>query len=85
LSAHRGKLKQGAVLVDPNDDSLIPKVLFMLDHSVRESPADQPKIVSRRLQFVEIDPQGQSSNAGWAPHLDLLPIKPEELALVQDV
>ncbi|OTI49921.1 helicase, partial [Pseudomonas aeruginosa] len=36
LSAHRGKLKQGAVLVDPNDDSLIPKVLFMLDHSVRE-------------------------------------------------
>lgn len=88
LSAHRGKLKQGSVLVDPNDDSLIPKVLFMLDHSVRESAShgvDQPKTVSRRLQFVEIDPQGHSSNAGWAPHLDLLPIKPEELALVQDV
>ena len=87
LSAHRGKLKQGAVLVDPNDDSLIPKVLFMLDHSVRESASgtDQPKIVSRRLQFVEIDPQGKSSNAGWAPHLDLLPIKSGELGLVQDV
>src|SRR5690606_15372768 len=29
LSAHRGKLKQGAVLVDPNDDGLEPRMLFM--------------------------------------------------------
>ena len=29
LQAHRPKLKQGAVLVDPNDDSTDPKVLFM--------------------------------------------------------
>ena len=88
LSAHRSKLKQGAVLVDPNDDGITPKVLFMLDHCVRESASQasaEPKVVSRRLQFVEIDPQGNSINAGWAPHLDLLPIQPVELSLVQDV
>lgn len=90
LAAHRSKLKQGAVLVDPNDDTTTPKVLFMIDHSVRESGASnradsQPKVVSRRLQFVEIDPQGNSVNAGWAPHLDLLPIKADELQLVGDV
>lgn len=90
LSAHRGKLKQGAVLVDPNDDSTTPKVLFMVDHSVRENPLQNsansaPKVVSRRLQFNEIDSQGHSINAGWAPHLDLLPISEVERKQVSDV
>lgn len=73
LQAHRPKLKQGAVLVDPNDDSTEPKVLFMVDHTVRES-SQSGEVASRRLQFVEIDEQGKAINAGWAPHLDLQPI-----------
>jgi hypothetical protein len=82
LSSHRSLLKRGAVLVDPNDDSTEPKVLFMLDHSVRETAAPtataaiagQPKDVSRRLQFVEMGPDGQATPAPFARHLDLLPI-----------
>ncbi|TBW08778.1 DUF3883 domain-containing protein [Azotobacter chroococcum] len=88
LSAHRSKLKQGAVLVDPNDDSTAPKVLFMIDHSVRENPTQgsaQAKVVSRRLQFVEIDQHGNTTHAGWAPHLDLQPIDEGDLKLVGDV
>jgi len=89
LSAHRGKLKQGAVLVDPNDDGLEPKVLFMIDHSVREGisekESDKPHIASRRLQFVEIDSQGNAYHAGWAPHLDLQPIDDYDRKLVQDI
>lgn len=88
LSAHRGKLKQGAVMVDPNDDSTSPKVLFMVDHSVRENPPQggaQSKVVSRRLQFVEIDQRGNATHAGWAPHLDLQPIDQGDLQLVGDV
>ncbi len=61
----------------------------MIDHSVRSGVAlhgaSQPKVLSRRLQFVEIDPQGQATFAGWAPHLDLLPIGDADLALVNDV
>lgn len=83
LEAHRSKLKQGAVLVDPNDEGLEPKVLFMIDHSVRQASDD--KHVSRRLQFVEIDQQGNATHAGWAPHLDLQPIDSADHALMADV
>lgn len=89
LSAHRGKLKQGAVLVDPNDEGIEPRVLFMLDHTVRESEPTEaggtPKEASRRLQFVEIDQHGQARHAGWAPHLDLQPISDYDLKQVQDI
>jgi SNF2 family DNA or RNA helicase len=49
LEAHRHKLKQGTILVDPNDDGTEPRVLFLVDHSVRESAGDNPRTVSRRL------------------------------------
>lgn len=84
LEAHRPKLKQGAVLVDPNDDGLEPKVLFMVDHTVREG-GNSTDIASRRLQFVEIDEKGKAINAGWAPHLDLHPIDDYDHKLVSDV
>lgn len=84
IEAHRPKLKQGAVLVDPNDDGLEPKVLFMVDHTVREA-GNSTDIASRRLQFVEIDEKGNAINAGWAPHLDLQPIDDYDHKLVSDV
>lgn len=85
LSAHRSKLKQGAVLVDPNNDGVEQRILFMVDHSVREANGNQPRVASRRLQFVEIDQHGNAFHAGWAPHLDLQPIDDYDLKLVQDV
>ncbi|MCP5175206.1 MAG: DUF3883 domain-containing protein [Moraxellaceae bacterium] len=84
LQAYRAKLKQGAVLVDPNDDSIEPKVLFMVDHTVRES-SQSGEVASRRLQFVEINEQGKAINAGWAPHLDLQPIDDYDSKLVGDI
>ncbi len=84
LQAHRQKLKQGAVLVDPNDDSTDVKVLFMVDHTVRES-SSADAVASRRLQFVEIDDAGKASNAGWAPHLDLQPISADDQRLIADI
>ena len=84
LQTHRSKLKQGAVLVDPNDDNIEPKVLFMVDHTVRES-SQSGEVASRRLQFVEINEQGKAINAGWAPHLDLQPIDNYDSKLVGDI
>lgn len=84
LEQHRNKLKQGAVLVDPSNMGLTPKVMFIIDHSVKEG-AKSTQVVSRRIQFVEIDPQGLAINAGWAPHLDMEPISQIDLELVQDV
>ena len=89
LSSHRSLLKRGAVLLDPHDDGTQPHVLFMLDHSVRETQAPgstaQPKDISRRLQFVEMGPDGQATPAPFARHLDLLPITPEQTAQVAEV
>jgi SNF2 family DNA or RNA helicase len=84
LEAHRPKLRQGAVLVDPNDPGTTPRVLFIIDHSVRDGN-DENRTVSRRMQFVAIDAEGRAENAGWAPHLDLQPIGEEERGLVADV
>lgn len=88
LQSHRTKLKQGAVLVDPTDDGVEPRVLFMIDHCVREHSSghkNQETLASRRLQFVSIDRHGTTRFAGWAPHLDLQPITDYDLKLVGDV
>lgn len=84
LEQHRNKLKQGAVLLDASDMGLTPKVMFIIDHCVKEG-ADPDHVVSRRMQFVEIDPQGGAVNAGWAPHLDLEAISKADMALIEDV
>ncbi|WP_323946543.1 helicase-related protein [Aeromonas hydrophila] len=85
LQAHRAKLKQGAVLVDPADEGDEPRLVMMLEHSIRETSEQAKTIASRRLQFVAIDTTCRASYAGWAPHLDLQPIADADLALVQDI
>ncbi|MGZ8941540.1 MAG: helicase-related protein [Methylobacter sp.] len=84
LEQHRNKLKQGAVLIDPNDIGTTPKVYFIIDHLMKEG-ADANHVISRRMQFVAIDSHGSAGNAGWAPHLDLEPIGEEDFALLKDV
>ena len=84
LEQHRNKLKQGAVLVDPSDLGVTPKVMFIIDHRVLEGQ-DPNRVASRRMQFVEIDAAGTTINAGWAPHLDLEPLDASDMALIQDV
>ena len=84
LEQHRAKLKQGTIMVDPKDMGITPRVLFMIDHSIKEG-GDATRVVSRRMQFVEIDETGRANNAGWAPHLDLEPISTSDLQLIDDV
>jgi hypothetical protein len=72
------------VLVDHADAGLTPRVLFLIDHAVREG--DNPdNLASRRMQFVEIDSAGQAIHAGWAPHLDLEAATPDDIRLIDDV
>jgi superfamily II DNA or RNA helicase len=83
IEQHRSKLKQGSVLLDPNDEGVEPKLMLMLDHSVKEG-GESGVVVSRRLQFVTIDPSGRIENAGWAPHLDLTPLDEVQSKMVAD-
>lgn len=84
LEQHRHKLKQGAVLIDENDMGLEPRVLLIIDHAVHEG-STSGRVVSRRMQFIEIDSERKAVNAGWAPHLDLEPIAEEDRPLITDI
>lgn len=86
LEACRDALRQGAILVDPTDEGDELRVVFMVEHAITEqygANGAKPKDVSRQLQFISVNAAGQASNAGWGPHLDMRPLKPEEATLVQ--
>lgn len=83
LEQHRDLLRQGAVLVDTNEKGTEPRVLFYLEHSItdgRRDAAGNPRVISRRLQFVEVGRDGALVNAGHAPYLDYSPLSEEQKA-----
>jgi SNF2 family DNA or RNA helicase len=81
-------LRQGAVLIDEHDPGLVPHVLVYLEHSVVDGRADRDgdrRVVSRRFEFVSVDPDGVGRAAGWAPYLDLRHASPEEITFLAPV
>jgi hypothetical protein len=71
LEKNHNLMKQGSILVDPTDEGTDPWLMFLLTHEVK-SGNDQ--VLSKRLQFIRVNPDGSSQFAGWAPHLDLEPL-----------
>ncbi len=71
LEQNADLLRQGAVLVDPADEGVVPHILFLLTHEITSGNG---QTLSKRLQFVRVEPDGNASFAGWAPHLDLQPL-----------
>jgi SNF2 family DNA or RNA helicase len=88
LERHRDLLKRGAVLIDDASPSEDPRVVFYLEHAVQDARPDSsggPRIISRRLQFVEMNAKGEIRPGGPAPYLDYRPPKVDELELVTPV
>ena len=76
IERHRDLLKRGAILVDESDEGECPRALLYLEHSIQDARTDRNgnrRVVSKRLQFVEVDEQGNTRNAGPAPYLDYRP------------
>jgi hypothetical protein len=82
LEQHANLLRQGTVLVDPADDGVEPWLMFLVTHEVKSGVG---QVLSKRLQFVRVNPDGSTSFAGWAPHLDLEPLADSERSLIKDV
>ena len=85
LERYRDLLKRGATLVAPDDPREELRALFYLEHSIQDARTDRSgsrRVVSRRMQFIEIDANGNVRNAGYAPYLDYRAITPEEKALI---
>jgi RNase H-fold protein (predicted Holliday junction resolvase) len=85
LERYRDLLKRGATLVAPDDPSEELRTLFYLEHSIQDARTDRSgsrRVVSRRMQFIEIDASGNVRNAGYAPYLDYRAVTPEEKAII---
>ena len=82
LEQHSNLLRQGAILVDLADDGEESHLLFLLTHEIKSGDG---QVLSKRLQFVKVAPDGSTSFAGWAPHLDLEALASSDLPLFDDL
>ncbi len=82
LEQNTNLLRQGAVLVDAADDGVEPHLLFILTHEIKSGDG---QALSKRLQFVRVEPNGNASFAGWAPHLDLQPLDESDRPRLKNV
>jgi hypothetical protein len=88
LERYRDLLKRGAILVDPNDAREDVRILSYLEHTVQDARSDRSgnrRVVSRQMQFVELNGQGQAHTAGPAPYLDYRPLADDERRVVPAV
>jgi len=85
LERYRDLLKKGAIFMNESDPREEIRALFYLEHSVADARTDKHgnrRIVSRQIQFVKINQEGKTRNAGYAPYLDYRPLTDEERSLV---
>ena len=88
LERYRGLLRQGAILVDPLDQGEEPRVLYYLEHSIQDSrlvSGGERRVISKQMQFIEINSEGDAKSAGSAPFLDYQPLSEEFKPLIESV
>jgi len=81
LEQNRDLLRRGTVLVDGQDPGDQIRMLCFLEHSIQDARPNKDgsrRLVSRRLEFVELAEKGNARSAGYAPYLDYSPIDPED-------
>lgn len=72
LERHRDLLRRGTVLVDDNDAGTQPRVLFYLEHAIRDASqlaSGERRTISKRMLYVEIDARGEARHLQYAPYL----------------
>jgi superfamily II DNA or RNA helicase len=88
LERYRPLLKRGAVLVADADEGEEPRVLVYLEDAIQSAVTDEHgsrRIVSRRMQFVELTEAGRRQRAGYAPYLDYRELRDDEPSLTNDL
>ena len=88
IERHRDLLKQGTVLIDESDAGEEVRALVYLEHSIQDARTDRAgnrRVVSRQVQFVEVNRGEEVRNAGFAPYLDYRPLQDDELSLLDQI
>jgi len=77
LERHQDLLRRGAVLVDDRGAGTLPRVLFYIEHAVQDAGLTRSgdrRVVSKRMLYVELDPDGATRHVHYAPYLDYRPL-----------
>jgi superfamily II DNA or RNA helicase len=85
IERHRDLLRQGAILIDETDPGQDVRALVYLEHAIQDGRIERAggrRVVSRRVQFVEVGREATVRSAGFAPYLDYRPAKDEERPLI---
>jgi superfamily II DNA or RNA helicase len=81
LERHRDLLRRGTLLVDEQDQGVQPRILFYLEHAVRDASMTKSgdrRTISKQMLYVELDSNGNARHLHYAPYLDFRPLKPDE-------
>ncbi|MEM1180374.1 MAG: helicase-related protein [Acidobacteriota bacterium] len=81
LERHRDVLRRGAVLVDDQDPGTEPRVLFYLEHAIRDASrtrSGERRVISKRMLYVERGVDGSIGHPRYAPYLDYRPLEEGE-------
>ena len=85
---HGEVLRRGAVLVDDTDEASDPRVMVSIESAIadgRLTKEGQRRIISRRVEYMEVSADGVATLAGAAPYLDYRPLREEERALAAEL
>jgi hypothetical protein len=88
LQKTRHLLRQGAILIDEQDFGLEPRVMYIIEHSIKEAGEDgqdHQRVISQRMQFAMVARDGSVSHGGYAPYLDFKPANSEQINLVRHI
>ena len=87
LEQNADVMKRGSILIDVNDPSEKPRLLFYIESAFQDGRKISPtefRVINRTMQFVELDEAGHSRQAGYAPYLDYRPASDAETRAIQD-
>jgi SNF2 family DNA or RNA helicase len=81
MERHRDLLRQGTILVDEGDYTESPRVLFFIQHSIKDAsllPNGENRTISQRMMYVEMDTNDNVLALRYAPYLDYRPLSSDE-------
>lgn len=86
LDQYRDLLKRGSTLVDDGDLGMNPRVLFFVEHALRDgsiTASGDRRVISKRVLYVEIESNGQMNQLRHAPYLDYRPLGEDDPSVEQ--
>ena len=81
IERHRDLLRRGTVVVDDRDVGVEVRMLFYLEHAIQDASttrAGTRRVVSKRMLYVEIDPNRNAKHLAYVPYLDYGPLQEEK-------